>query len=478
MTSIKFGTSGWRDIIARDFTFDNVRLVSQAIADYLNSESRNPNSAIKGRKPVLILGCDARFLGKEFSLAAAEVLEANGIRCLLCNRPTPTPVISHTIRVKRAIGGINFTASHNPAEYQGLKFSTYNGAPATPDVTKQIEANIVKLQTANWSLPKPAVIGTYQCETIDPMSDYFHALKKFVRFDVIKKAKMKIAVELMYGTGRGYLDTLLENCGAKITRFHDETNPLFGGHHPEPNAHGMEAVSKLVRSGKAQMGLGLDGDADRFGIVDKDGTWLTPNQILALTLYHLKKNRGWTGAVVRTVPTSHQVDAIAGLLGVKLHETPVGFKYIGALMESEPIIVGGEESGGLSVKGHVPEKDGILACLLMAELVATERKSLGEILRGLEKLIGEFHSDRINIPIQPESKDAIMAKLGGGLKSVGAFPVEKFITTDGYKFLLPNHEWVAFRASGTEPLFRCYIEAKSVANLKKLRKACRELLAG
>ncbi|MCX6895241.1 MAG: hypothetical protein NTZ16_07040 [Verrucomicrobia bacterium] len=226
------------------------------------------------------------------------------------------------------------------------------------------------------------------------------------------------------------------------------------------------------------MGLGLDGDADRFGIVDKDGTWLTPNQILALTLYHLKKNRGWTGAVVRTVPTSHQVDAIAGLLGVKLHETPVGFKYIGALMESEPVIVGGEESGGLSVKGHVPEKDGILACLLMAELVATERKSLGEILRGLEKLIGEFHSDRINIPIQPESKDAIMAKLGGGLKRIGKFPVEKFITTDGYKFLLPNHEWVAFRASGTEPLFRCYIEAKSVANLKKLRTACRELLAG
>ncbi len=476
MASIKFGTSGWRDIIARDFTFDNVRLATQGIADYLNAELKKPASPISGRKPVMILGYDARFLGKEFSLTAAEVLAANGIKSLLCDRPTPTPVIAHTIRHKKAIGGINMTASHNPAEYQGLKFSTYNGAPATPEVTNQIEANIVKLQAANWTF-KAAPFGTFTCKEINPQPEYFRCLKKFIKFDVIKKAKMKIAVELMYGTGRGYLDTLLENCGAKITRFHDENNPLFGGIHPEPNAHGMEGVSKLIRSGKAQLGLGVDGDADRFGIVDKDGTWLTPNQILALTLYHLKKNRGWTGAVVRTVPTSHQVDAVAKLLGVKVYETPVGFKYIGALMESEPIIVGGEESGGLSVKGHVPEKDGILACLLMAELVATEKKSLGQILKELSKKTGEFYSDRINIPIQPASKAAIMAKLGGGLKNIGAFAVEKFITTDGYKFLLPNNEWVAFRASGTEPLFRCYLEAKSKGNLKKLDAACRALLA-
>src|SRR5437773_3772694 len=199
----------------------------------------------------------------------------------------------------------------------------------------------------------------------------------------------------------------------------------------------MAECAKLIRSGKAQLGLGTDGDADRFGVVDKNGTWLTPNQILALTLYHLKKNRGWTGAVVRTVPTSHQVDAVAELLGVKVHETPVGFKYIGALMESEPIIVGGEESGGLSVKGHVPEKDGILACLLMAELVATERKSLGRILKELEKQIGEFHSDRINLPIRPESKEALLTRLGSGLQSIGPFNVEQLITTDGYKYLLP-----------------------------------------
>ena len=465
---IKFGTSGWRGLIARDFTFDNVRLATQAIADYLKTVETPKSKTV-------IIGYDTRFLGRDFSLAVAEVLAANGFAPLLCNRDTPTPVIAHTIRNRKAIGGINMTASHNPAPYQGLKFSTSNGAPAHPEVTKQIEENVARLIKSNWSF-KAAVVGTFQCRTIDPQPEYFKQLRKLVNFAAIKKARMKIAVELMYGTGRGYLDTLLENAGARITVFHNELNPLFGGHHPEPNAEGMAAASALVRSGKAQIGLGLDGDADRFGIVDQDGTWLTPNQILALALYHLKKNRGWTGAVVRTVPTSHQVDAVAELLGVKVHETPVGFKYIGALMESEPIIVGGEESGGLSVKGHVPEKDGVLACLLMAELVATEGKSLGRILKQLEKQTGQFHTDRINVAIRPDTKDALLAKLGSGLKKIGSFKVESFITTDGFKYLLPNHEWVAFRASGTEPLVRCYIEAKTEANLVKLRKACKALL--
>ena len=472
---IKFGTSGWRGLIARDFTFDNVRLAAQGIADWLNAERATHNAELSRMKPVVILGHDTRFLGREFALATAEVFASNGLAPLLCNRDAPTPVIAHTIRHRKALGGVNLTASHNPAEYQGLKFSTSNGAPATPEVTKQIEANITRLVSQNWSF-KAAVVGTFACKTFDPRPAYFKQLRKLVDFAALKAARLKIAVELMYGTGRGYLDRLLEEAGAKVTRFHAEINPLFGGHHPEPNAKGMAEVSKFVRGGKAQLGLGLDGDADRFGIVDKSGAWLTPNQVLALALYHLKKNRGWTGAVVRTVPTSHQVDAVAELLRVKVYETPVGFKYIGALMESEPIIVGGEESGGLSVKGHVPEKDGILACLLMAELVATERKSLGQILKGLEKQTGEFHTDRLNLKIPAEKKEALLNRLAAGLDSIGSFQVEKLITTDGYKFLLPNHEWVAFRASGTEPLIRCYLEAKSAARLKRLRTACRKLL--
>jgi len=473
---IKFGTSGWRGIIAREFTFDNVGLATQAIADYLNSELRTPDSEIQGRKPVVILGYDTRFLGSEFSLAAAEVLMANGLEPLLCDRDTPTPVIAHAIRQLKAIGGINMTASHNPSEYQGLKFSISDGASAPPEVTGQIELNIAKLQAQNWSF-KGGVIGTQQCPTFDPQPAYFKQLHKLIDFAALKKAKLKVAVDLEYGTGYDYLDTLLESAGAKVTVFHGELDPLFGGRHPEPNAEGMAEVRQFVRAGKAKIGLGLDGDADRFGIVDQDGTWLTPNQVLALALYHLKKNRGWKGAVVRTVSTSHQVDAVAELLGVKVYETPVGFKFIGMLMESEPIIVGGEESGGLSVKGHVPEKDGILACLLMAELVAVERKSLGQILKKLAVKIGEFYTDRIDVAIPPDKMEALLAKLGSGLQNIGPFKVENVTTTDGYKFLLPKHEWAAFRLSGTEPLVRCYIEAKSRPHLRKLRAACSEVLA-
>jgi phosphoglucomutase len=478
MTSIKFGTSGWRSLIARDFTFDNVRLATQGIADQLRAELDRPDSPIHGRKPVVILGHDTRFLGREFSLAAAEVLAANGLTPLLCQRDAPTPVIAHAIRVKKAIGGINMTASHNPAEYQGLKFSAHNGAAAPPEVTRVIEANIQRRQQEGWTF-KGALVGTYECRTFDPQPAYFTQIRKLVDFATLRRAKLKVAVELMYGTGRGYLDTLLEtDGGAKVLRFHDQPNPLFGGHHPEPNAAGMGEVREAILAGKAKLGLGLDGDADRFGIVDQDGTWLTPNQILALALYHLKKNRGWTGSVVRTVPTSHQVDAIAKLLGVPVHETPVGFKYIGALMESEAVIVGGEESGGLSVKGHVPEKDGILACLLMAELVAYEKQSLGKTLAALEKQTGEFHTDRINVAVPAERKAALLEKLGQGLDKFAGQKVLQFITTDGFKFVLPNDEWVAFRASGTEPLIRCYLEAKSVAGLKKLATAARKVLAG
>ncbi|MBM3847218.1 MAG: phosphoglucomutase/phosphomannomutase family protein [Verrucomicrobia bacterium] len=476
-SSIKFGTSGWRGLIARDFTFDNVRLASQGIAEYLKQELAKPGSAIHGRKPVVVFGHDSRFLGREFSLAAAEVFEANGLQPLLCDHDAPTPVIAHSIRARKAIGGVNMTASHNPAEYQGLKFSTSNGAPASPEVTKPIEAFIHQLSASNFKF-KPSAPGSYACPEFDPKPDYFKQIRKLIDFGALRKAKLKIAAEFMYGAGRGYLDSLLEEAGAKVTRFHDERNPLFGGHHPEPNAEGMEEVRRFILSGKAKLGLGLDGDADRFGIVDQDGIWLTPNQILALSLYHLKKNRGWTGSAVRTVPTSHQVDGVAGMFGVKLHETPVGFKYIGALMESEPIIVGGEESGGLSVKGHVPEKDGILACLLMAELVAVERKPLGRILKEIEKHTGAYHTDRLNVKIPVEKKEALLTRLSQGLDKVGPFKVEKFITTDGYKFLLPKGEWVAFRASGTEPLIRSYIEAKSMAQLKKLRSACQQLLAG
>ena len=476
VTSIRFGTAGWRALIARDFTFAHVRLAAQGVAEYLKAGLAEAASPLYGREPRVIIAYDGRFLGRPFALAVAEVLAANGLTPLVCDRDTPTPVLSFAIRKRKALGGINITASHNPPEYSGFKFSRHDGAGAPPEATKPIEQTIARLQQESWSFPA-AIIGTFACKGIDPQAEYFRQIHKLADFSAIKKARLKVAVDLMHGCGRGYLDTLLQEAGARLTVFHGDLNPLFGGHPPEPSAEHLGELRKFVRAGHARLGLATDGDADRFGVVDSDGTWITPNQVLALTLYHLVKHRGWKGSAVRTVVTSHQVDAVAAQFAVPMHEVPVGFKYIGAIMEREPVIVGGEESGGLSVKGHVPEKDGILACLLMAELVATEKKSLGQILKEIEKQTGEFHTDRINVAIPPDKKEALLARLGAGLSSIGPFKVEKFITTDGYKFLLPNGEWVAFRASGTEPLIRCYIEAKSATQLKKLRKACQALLA-
>lgn len=472
---IKFGTSGWRGLIAADFTFHNVRLASAGVAAYLKEELSKSDSPLRKRNKVVIIGHDTRFLGREFAMTAAEILTANGIDVLLCDRDTPTPAISFAIRTRKTLGAINITASHNPPEYQGFKFSRENGAPAPPEITKVIEQKIAAISEKRiaFSYSFPAL---QKYRTFDPRPAYFNQVRKLISFETIGKAKLSVAVDCMYGPGRGYLDVLLKEAGAKVTVFHDQLNPLFGGHHPEPNAEGMREVSEFVSKGGAKLGLGLDGDADRFGIVDQNGEWLSPNQVLVLALYHLKKNRKWDGAVVRSVPTTHQIDAVAKWLGVKVHETPVGFKYIGALMESEPIIVGGEESGGLSVKGHVPEKDGILACLLMAELVATERKPLLEILKEIQKVTGPYITERINIKIDPTKKDELLKKLGSGLEKIGTSKIEKTVTLDGFKFILANDEWVAFRPSGTEPLFRCYIEARSEKRLKQLKAACIKLL--
>jgi phosphomannomutase len=462
--------------MARDFTFANVRLASQAVAEHLKVGLTDPQSALHGREPRVLIGYDCRFLGRQFALAVAEVLAANGLAPLVCGRDTPTPALALAIRRRKALGGINITASHNPPEYSGFKFSRQDGAGAPPEATQPIEETIARLQGENWSF-KAAVVGTFACKSVDPQGEYFRQIRKLADFSAIKKARLKVAVDLMHGCGHGYLDALLREARARLTVLHADLNPLFGGHPPEPSAELLGELRKFVRAGHARLGLATDGDADRFGVVDADGTWLTPNQVLALTLYHLAKHRGWKGSVVRTVVSSHQVDAVAAQFGVRVHEVPVGFKYVGAIMEREPVIVGGEESGGLSVRGHVPEKDGILACLLMAELAAAAGQPLGAVLREITRLCGPFFTERINIHIDPARKDQLLSRLAGGLEKIGSFPVENRVTTDGYKFLLPGGEWVAFRASGTEPVFRCYIEARSRKNLAPLRRSCQALLS-
>ncbi len=462
---IKFGTSGWRGIISDTFTFANVELAAHAIAQYLDE---NPP---RGKQRLLIVGHDTRFLSREFATRCAEIVAGYGFDVWLTDRDAPTPVISHCIRLHQASGGINITASHNPPEYNGLKFNDAKGAPAPPEICRGIEAKAAELETA--SLPSRR--GEYK--VFDPMPAYVTQLRKLLDFAALKRRRKRAVVDLMFGTGRGYLDTLLAKRGGwRVEAVHDAVNPLFGDGHPEPIKEHMGELLRRMKAGRAALGLGLDPDADRFAIIDGDGTFLTANQVLALALYHLVKNRHWTGAVVRTVATSHLVDAVAGMLGVKVHETPVGFKYIGALMEREPIIVGGEESGGLSVKGHVPEKDGVLACLLMAELLAYEGKSLGRVLREIERQTGTIVSDRINLRVTPERKDELLKRFAGGLSEFGGQKVSGTVTVDGYKFLLNEGCWVMFRASGTEPVFRCYLEARTQRQLATFRQAALEIV--
>jgi phosphoglucomutase len=466
MSVIKFGTSGWRGIISDTFTFANVELASHAIAQYLKQ-----NPPVNAAKRIII-GYDTRFLSPAFATRCADIIAGYGFEAWLTKRDAPTPVISHSIRRHRAAGGINITASHNPAEWNGLKFNEANGAPASPEVARAIEKIAAEMESSS----RQEYRSHENLKTFNPVPEYFVQLRKLVDFSALRKHRKKTIVDLMFGTGRGYLDTLLTKCGWHVEALHCEVNPLFGGGRPEPTEENLGELLGRLRKSRANIGLGLDPDADRFAIVDADGTFVTANEVLALTLYHLVKNRKWTGAVVRTVATSHLVDAVAGLFGVTVHETPVGFKYIGALMESEPIIVGGEESGGLSVKGHVPEKDGILACLLMCELIAYEGKSIGRILSEIQRRTGTIVSDRINLRVTPRRRDELLEKFSKGLSKFAGQRVTKMITTDGYKFLLEDGCWVMFRASGTEPVFRCYLEARNSQQLVAFRNAAMKLV--
>ncbi len=468
MSVIKFGTSGWRGIISDTFTFANVELAAHAIAQHLN-ENPPPHA-----KKLLIVGHDTRFLSREFAKRCAEIVASHGFEVLLTDRDAPTPVISHSIRVHKAAGGINITASHNPPQWNGLKFNEANGAPSSPEMCGGIEGKAAEME-GKLNTGRDACATSYR--VFDPRPAYFAQIAKLVDFATLKKHRKKAVVDLMFGTGRGYLDVLLAKRGGwKVDALHGELNPLFGDGHPEPIKEHMGELLARLKKSRAALGLGLDPDADRFAVIDHDGTFINANQILALALYHLAKNRQWTGAVVRTVATSHLVDAVAAEFGVKVHETPVGFKYIGALMESEPIIVGGEESGGLSVKGHVPEKDGILACLLMAELVAYEGKALGKILKEIQSRAGGIISDRINLRVTPERKEELLRRFAGGLKQFGGRKVTGTVTKDGYKFLLGDGCWVMFRASGTEPVFRCYLEARTSRQMAGFRQSALELV--
>jgi phosphoglucomutase len=467
--AIAFGTSGWRGIISDDFTFDNVKIVAQAIADFIKTQKK-----LKG-KPVII-GGDARFLSDKFSEISGCVMAANGIPALICDRDTPTPVIAYEIIRRKAAGGINFTASHNPAEYNGLKFSPSWGGPATVAETKIIEENIKKTKVVKF-IDKDTALKKKMIEFFDPSPFYLKRVKEIVDFPVIKKSRMKIVVNPLYATGRGYLDKLLKEAGANIITMNDKKDVMFGGFPPEPAEKNVKDMIDRVKKEKAILGVATDGDADRYGIIDSDGSYIAANKILPLLLHYLMQTRKWKGSVVRSVATSHMIDRVAKIYGLTLHETPVGFKYIGEIMTKEDIIIGGEESNGLTVHGHIPEKDGIIACLLVAEMVARTKKNIKTLLAELENETGPFFNDRVNIRLTEEGKQKLVARLKafkGG--KFGKYEVKEIITVDGFKFMLGTDTWAMIRFSGTEPIIRLYVEAKDMATLDELKEAGKKFI--
>jgi phosphoglucomutase len=464
-TQIKFGTSGWRAIIAEDFTVANVRRAVTGIASYVARKSP--------KNPRLIVARDPRFMGETFVSIAADILAAHGVQPLVIPEPAPTPAISFEVTRSTTDGAINFTASHNPPEYNGIKFSTPDGAPALPEVTKAIEQAIATLDGSS-----PASGKTVSMQQIDVRANYLKRLSELVDLPAIKTAELKIVFDPFWGAARGYSDTLLREAGIHVTTVHDTRDVLFGGHAPEPDDHLLgECKAKMQETG-AHLGIATDGDADRFGILDADGTFLQPNYIIALLFDYLVETRGWKNGVAKSVATTNVINALAEQHKVPLHETPVGFKYIGELIKEDRIAIGGEESAGLSIRHHVPEKDGIIAGLLCCEMVAVRQQTLGEQLRALFNKVGSFYPVRENFRLTAEMKEKFTKKVALDPADFFGRKVKQVVRTDGLKLVLDDGAWICYRMSGTEPVVRVYTEARSQEDSGKLTSAAKQWVMG
>ncbi len=412
------------------------------------------------------MGRDPRFLGETFCAMAAEVLSAYQITPLVIAEAAPTPAISYSVTQAKADGAINFTASHNPPEYNGIKFSTPDGAPALPETTKAIEAEIVDYDLGGTGQrPVTTQASRVETQSIDPRRMYLSRLREIVDLDVIKKAGLKVAFDPLWGAARGYSDALLHEAGVEVATVHDYRDVLFGGHAPEPDDHLLEDLRRKMHEIGAGIGIATDGDADRFGIVDQDGTFLQPNYVIALLFDYLVESRGWKNGVGKSVATTNLINALAEKHKVPLYETPVGFKYIGELIKEDKIVIGGEESAGLSIRKHVPEKDGVLAGLLCCEMVARRGASLGKQLENLFL--------RENFRLTPEVQAKFTEKLRRDPTEFGGSKVASVVRTDGLKLVLADGSWVCYRLSGTEPVVRVYTEARSKEGLGKLSAAAK-----
>ena len=466
---IRFGTSGWRAVIAEEFTLANVRRVAGAIASHLTA-------ARIARKGVFI-GYDTRFMSDRFAREAATVLAGRGVPVALSPAPVPTPVVAFAIVSGRRAGGVNITASHNPPEYSGIKFSTATGAPAPPDVTRAIEA-LLGAQTgevaaADSSQSKRA---EGRIESLDMRAAYFRQIARLVRLPAIRRAGLRVACDMRHGASIGYLDGLLRKAARSVESLNDKADPLFGGLGPDCGETQLERLSRLVASKRLHLGLATDGDGDRFGIVDRGGRFVPPNLFLAVLADYLLTERRLPGGVGRSVATTHLLDAVCAFHGRKVYETPVGFKFLGEHLRSGRAFLVCEESAGLSLRGHVPEKDGILAGLLACEMVAVRGKSIRTQIDELFRKVGPLHGRRIDYHMDVEARDRLARRLEEVPSAFAGRRIDRLDTTDGRKMIFQDGSWLLLRPSGTEPVVRCYAEARRPRDVEALLTAARDLI--
>ena len=454
-TEIKFGTDGWRAVIGRDYTFENLKIVSQAVADYLGS----------GKS--IAVGFDTRFMSDCFAEIACNIFRNNGIKVILSDRAIPTPTLSFTVKNRHLDLGIMITASHNPPEYNGFKIKTSSGGAAGPEVTKGVENRLGKTPL------KDIDSGLAKITKEDLVTDYVKFIRNYIDLKRIKKKRFKVLVDAMHGSGNSFIASILKGTNIRLEFIRNTVNPSFGGIRPEPMEENLEDLKLRLKKERFDLGIALDGDADRIAAVAPGGIFIHPQKILGLLALHLYQDRGWRGSIVKTIAGTTMIDHITNFLKVKLYETAVGFKYISSLMETEDILVGGEEAGGIGVKGYIPERDGTLAGLLLLEMMAYRNKDILKILDETEKQFGKYYYLREDLLLD-KARETKKENLPGELLGEKVTEVKDF---DGIKLVCQDESWLMFRASGTEPIMRLYSEAKTLVRAKKLLEYAKDLIA-
>jgi phosphomannomutase len=458
LDKIKFGTDGWRGVIGEDFTFANVRRVAEAIARYVREEG----DPAKG----LVVGYDTRFLSAEFAQRASEAVAAAGIPVLLADRATPTPAVSYAVVARHTAGAIMITASHNPYRWNGVKFKAPYGGSAAPSIMRRIEIHLHRLDRSG---PPSRTRRPAPIQTVDFVGPYLERLKSFVHLDRIRSSGRQFVIDPMFGAARGCLARLFDEAGIPYREIHGEHNPLFPGINPEPIEPHIAQLRQAVLEGSYDAGFATDGDADRLGAVDRNGAFIDSHKIFSILLKHLAGDLGLRGEVVKTFSTTEMVTKLAQKYGLPLHVTPIGFKYICELMLTHDVLIGGEESGGIAIKGHLPERDGVLNSLFLAQVMADRGRTLGELVQELTQEFGPHSYGRVDLEIDKDVARRIVRSVGQKkIKRIAGLKVTSVDDLDGAKMRFGNSAWLLVRASGTENILRLYAEASTPAQVKAL----------